>query len=226
MKSRNRILFGSYAMVLAIIGDYLLGYGTIGTSSDPNAYMGIEWNVAPDWRYAVSSILGFISAALFAYAAVELLRVMEDRYKLSDSKLYNLFKIANWSGILYFAFIHIGICMLPVVFNAGMEATNDVQASVLMTIRVLKSIALPLGAGFVACDLLVTIGWIGMVVKGMLPVKKIFLICCPVCGILFGQLLNFISEGLDSGTESFGWLVMYLVCALTLTKKESEVIGK
>lgn len=226
MKSKQRILFGCYAMVLAIIGDYLLGYGTIGTSSDPDAYMGIAWNVAPDWRYAVSSVLGFICAAMFAFAAVELLRVMEDRYKLTDSKLYKIFKVANWSGILYFAFIHIGICMLPVVFNAGMEATNDIQTSAMMTFRVFKSIAVPLVAGLVACDLLVTIGWVGMLIKGMLPIKKILLICCPIGGILFGQLLNLISEGLDSGTESFGWLVMYLVCALTLTKNESEVIKK
>ena len=48
-------------MVLAIVGDYLLGFGTIGTSSDPDAYMGVDgWNVVPDWRYAVSSILGFL----------------------------------------------------------------------------------------------------------------------------------------------------------------------
>ena len=222
MKSKRRILFGCYAMVLAIIGDYLLGYGTISTSSDPDAYMGIAWNVAPDWRYAASSVLGFICAAMFAFAAVELLRVMENRYRLADSTLYKLFKVANWSGIIYFAFIHIGICMLPVVFNAGMEATNDVQASVAMTIRVFKSIAVPLGLGFVACDLLVTIGWIGMVIKGLLPLKKVYLICCPVFGMLFGQLLNLISEGLDSGTESFGWLVMYLVCAIYLAKDEER----
>ena len=49
MRSKQRILFGCYSMVLAIIGDYLLGFGTIGTSSDPDAYMGIDWNVAPDW---------------------------------------------------------------------------------------------------------------------------------------------------------------------------------
>ena len=217
MKSKQRILFGCYAMVLAIIGDYLLGFGTIGTSSDPDAYMGIEWNVAPDWRYAASSILGFLCAAMFAFAATELLRVMEEKYKLASSKLYKIFKVANWSGILYFAFIHIGICMLPVVFNAGMEATGDIPASAAMTIRVLKSIAVPLVVGFIVCDLFVTIGWIGMVVKSMIPVKKVFLICCPLCGILFGQLLNLIAEGLDSGTESFGWLVMYLVCAVCLT---------
>ena len=49
---------------------------TIGTTSDPDAYMGISWNVAPDWRYAVSSILGFLCAAMFAYAATELMRLI------------------------------------------------------------------------------------------------------------------------------------------------------
>ena len=218
MSSKKRILFGCYAMVLAIIGDYLLGYGTLGTTSDPDAYMGIIWNVAPDWRYAVSSVLGFICAAMFAYAATELLRVIEEKYDVASSNFYGLFKIANWSGILYFAFIHIGICMLPVVFNAGMEATGDIPTSAAMAIRVAKSIIVPLGAGFFFCDLLVTIGWIGMVLKGQIPVKKIFFICCPIFGMLFGQLLNLIAEGLDSGTESFGWLVMYLVCAICLTK--------
>ena len=223
MKSKKRILFGSYAMVLAIIGDYLLGFGTIGTSSDPDAYMGIAWNVAPDWRYALSSILGFVCAAMFAYGATELLRVMESEYKLATSKLYKLFKVANWSGILYFAFIHIGICMLPVVFNAGIEATGDIPIAAAMTIRVFKSIAIPMVVSLLVCDLFVSIGWIGMVLKGMIPVKKIFLICCPVCGILFGQLLNVIAEGMDSGTESFGWLVLYLVCAISLTgEKKSQ----
>jgi hypothetical protein len=222
MKSKQRILFGCYAMVLAIIGDYLLGYGTIGTTSDPNAYMGISWNVAPDWRYTVSSILGFVCAAMFAYAATELFKVLETNYNVKNSKLYMLFKIANWGGILYFAFIHIGICILPVVFNAGMEATGDVKAAVDMTIRVLKSEAIPMILGFIVCDLFVTIGWIGMVLKGMLPVKKWMLICCPVFGVLFGNLLNLIAEGLDSGTESFGWLTLYLVCALTLTEREKK----
>ena len=108
--------------------------------------------------------------------------------------------------------------MLPVVFNAGMEATGDIPTAAAMTMRVLKSIAVPLVAGFIVCDLFVTIGWIGMVLKGLIPVKKVFLVCCPIFGIIFGQLLNLIAEGLDSGTESFGWLVMYLVCAIFLTK--------
>ena len=209
-------------MVLAMIGAYLLGFGTISFSDSPDAYMGMVFNVVPDWRYAVSSVLGFACAALFAVAAVELMRVMEDKYGLGESKLYKLFKIANWCGILYFAFIHIGICMLPVVFNAGMEATGNVGASAGMMIRVLKSIAVPMVLGFILCDAFVTVAWIGMIVTGKLPLKKIYLIFNPLVITLLGNLLNLIAEGLDSGTESLGWLLMYLVCALKLTEEKAE----
>lgn len=220
LSSRQRILFGVYAMLLAIVGDYLLGFGTFSFSDSPDAYMGVTANVAPDWRYAVSSVLGFVCAALFAVAAIELMKVMEEKYRLGENRLYVLFKIANWGGILYFAFIHIGICMLPVVFNAGMEATGSLQASMDMVLRVLKSIAVPLGLGFLICDVFVTIAWIGLVVKGKLPLKKIALICNPIVMSLLGQLMNKIAEGLDSGFESFGWLLMYLVCAYRLAGEE------
>ena len=210
-------------MILAMLGDYLLGFGTFSFSDSPDAYLGMTANVVPDWRYAVSSVLGFVCAALFAVAATELMKVMEMKYGLADSRLYKLFKIANWGGILYFAFIHIGICMLPIVFNAGMEITGSLQASMDMVFRVLKSIAVPLGLGFVICDVFVTIGWIGLVVKGKLPVRKIALICNPVAISLLGQLMNYIAEGLDSGFEAFGWLLMYLVCPLKLVDKKERI---
>lgn len=223
MTSRQKILLGCFAMALAMIGDFLLGFGTFSMTGDSNVSMGIAANVVPDWRYAVSSILGFLCVPFFAVAAIELLRVMEKKYGLQDQRLYRLFKIANWGGILYFAFIHIGICMLPVVFNAGMEATGDAAASVGMMLRVLKSIAAPMAAGFIVCDGFVTVGWIGMVVKGMVPVKKIALICNPLIIALVGQLMNLIAEGMDSGFESFGWLLMYLVCAMKLVGKKERI---
>lgn len=223
MTSRQKILLGCFAMALAMIGDFLLGFGTFSMTGDSNVPMGIAANVVPDWRYGASSILGFLCVPFFAVAAIELLRVMEKKYGMQDQRLYRLFKIANWGGILYFAFIHIGICMLPVVFNAGMEATGDAAASVGMMLRVLKSIAAPMAAGFIVCDGFVTVGWIGMVVKGMVPVKKIALICNPLIIALVGQLMNLIAEGLDSGFESFGWLLMYLVCAMKLVRKKERI---
>ena len=220
MPSRQKILLGCFAMVLAIVGDYLLGFDTFSVTSDPDVPLGIAANVVPDWRYAVSSILGFLSVPFFAVAAVELLKVMEKKYGLRDQRLYKLFRIANWGGILYFAFIHIGICMLPVVFNAGMEVTGDMAASIGMMIRVLKSIAIPMVIGFIVCDGFVTVAWIGMVIKGVLPVRKIALLCNPLIIALLGQLMNVIAEGLDSGFESLGWLLLYLVCAMKLVGKK------
>lgn len=222
--SRQRILLGCVAMLMAIVGDYLLGFGTFSFTDDPSAYLGIAANVAPDWRYAASSLLGFGCVALFAVAAVELLRVMEGKYGLAHSRLYRLFKIANWGGMLYFAFIHIGICMLPVVFNAGMEATGDMKAAVDMMLRVGKSIVVPMGLGFLVCDGFATVGWVGMVLKGKLPVRKLALVCNPLMIALLGQLMNLIVEGLDSGSESFGWLLMYLVCAVRLVSKDEPAV--
>ena len=220
--TRQRILMGCASMAMAMIGDYLLGYGTIEMTSAPGAYMGLAWNVVPDWRYSVSSILGFGCAALFAIAAVTLMRVMEGKYALGESRLYRLFKIANWGGILYFAFIHIAICMLPVVFNAGMEATGDIPSSANMALRVAKSIAVPLVLGFIVCDGFVTVAWIGMVVRGMLPLKKSALIFNPIMIALIGQLMNYVHHGLDSGFESLGWGLMYLVCAMKLVGKQER----
>ena len=220
--TRQRILMGCVSMAMAMIGDYLLGYGTIEMTSAPGAYMGLAWNVVPDWRYSVSSILGFGCAALFAIAAVTLMRVMEGKYALGESRLYRLFKIANWGGILYFAFIHIAICMLPVVFNAGMEATGDIPSSANMALRVAKSIAVPLVLGFIVCDGFVTVAWIGMVVRGMLPLKKAALIFNPIMIAVIGQLMNYVHHGLDSGFESLGWGLMYFVCAMKLVGKQER----
>ena len=130
LPSRQKILFGVWAMILAMIGDYLLGFGTFSMSNAPEAYKGMTFQVVPDWRYAASSVLGFAAAAMFAVG------VMEKKYGLGEKKLFQLFKLANWSGILYFAFIHIGICMLPVVANAGMAVTGDKHAAIDMMLRV------------------------------------------------------------------------------------------
>ena len=92
LTSRQKILFGVYAMLLAIVGDYLLGFGTFSFSDSPDAYMGMTANVVPDWRYAVSSVLGFICAALFAVAATELMTVMEKKYGLKKANCISSLK--------------------------------------------------------------------------------------------------------------------------------------
>lgn len=54
--SRQRLLVAVYGMIVAMVGDYLLGFGTFSTSSSPDAYMGITGNVVPDWRYGNAGV--------------------------------------------------------------------------------------------------------------------------------------------------------------------------
>jgi len=99
---------------------------------------------------------------------------------------------------------------------------TEIIASAL-TLPIPGTSSIPMAVGFIVCDVFVAVGWIGMVVKDMLPVRKIALICNPLIVALFGQLMNLIAEGLDSGFESFGWLLLYLVCAMKLVGKEERI---
>ncbi|MBQ1409934.1 MAG: hypothetical protein IIY94_01475, partial [Oscillospiraceae bacterium] len=70
---------------------------------------------------------------------------------------------------------------------------------------------------------LVTVSWIGMVWKGMLPLKKIALICNPLTILFLGGGQDMILGGMYSnGYESLGWLLMYLVCAMKLVEERER----
>ena len=47
LTSRQKILFGVYAMILAMLGDYLLGFGTFSFSDSPDAYLGMTAKTEP-----------------------------------------------------------------------------------------------------------------------------------------------------------------------------------
>lgn len=223
MTSKSKLQLAFPALAMFIIGDYLLGVNSIGTTTDPDAPYGLVWNVVPDWRYALSGILAFLAIPLFAVAAVELMRILENEYHMKKRRLYRTFRVGLWTAMFYFALIHIGMCMLPVVYNAGMAATGDEAASIQMAVRVAISAAVPIFGGFAVVDFCTTIGWIGMVCKGLIPVKKAAVICNPLVMALIGQIIGLIPfpfEGIDSGFESFGWLTMFAVCAARLPKKE------
>lgn len=223
LTARQRIFFGVWAMIPTILGDYLLGINAFRFSKAPEAYKGMVFAPVADWRLALSALLGVGSVALFAVGAVELLRVMERKYGLGGKKLFRIFQIANWSAIVYFAFLHVSFCILLLVRNAGMAATGNPNTATDMMLQVAKGIIIPHAIAFLLCDGLVTVSWIGMVWKGMLPLKKIALICNPLTILFLGGGQDMILGGMYSnGYESLGWLLMYLVCAMKLVEERER----
>ena len=118
MTQKQKIQLAIPAFLASMAGDYLMGINSIGTTSGGE----MVWNVIADWRLAVSSVLGAVCVILFAISATEAIRVLEQKYP--DSKSVKLFKISNWAGIISFMFLHIGICMLVMIYNAGCDAAG------------------------------------------------------------------------------------------------------
>ena len=67
---------------------------------------------------------------------------------------------------------------------------------------------------FIVLGITSTGGWIAVVLKGTLPLKKAWalaaLLVIACIGFLLEWLLPLPFNGLSSGFESFGWIVMFL----------------
>ena len=64
-------------------------------SDASQAYKGMCFAPVPDWRRALSALLGAASAALFAVGAVELLRVRERKNSMG-SMYFNGYESLSW----------------------------------------------------------------------------------------------------------------------------------
>ena len=57
-------------------------------------------------------------------------------------------------------------------------------------------------------------GWIAVVLKGALPLKKVWVMAAPLLiagiGFLLELILPLPFNGFSSGFESFGWIIMFL----------------
>ncbi|MCM1305488.1 MAG: hypothetical protein NC306_15505, partial [Butyrivibrio sp.] len=66
---------------------------------------------------------------------------------------------------------------------------------------------------FILLGLMVTGGWIALILRGVLPLGKVWLLAAPLMvagiGFLLEALIPFSFDGFASGFESFGWIVMF-----------------
>ena len=74
--------------------------------------------------------------------------------------------------------------------------------------------AVPYWASFIVLGIASTGGWIALVMKGILPLKKAWVLAAPLLiagiGFLLEMILPLPFNGFSSGFESFGWIVMFL----------------
>ncbi len=233
MTSKQKISLAIPAFLMAMVGDYMIGYEPwdvepLGMIADTG------WLTISDWRIALSNLLGAIAIPLYFVAAKEFLRLLDEQNpKGSDrgkDRFIGLFRIGNYAGVMAFLFIHIACGLLILQFNAAYDVLGNADKAMGIDLRIFWAEAVPFLVYFVIADLFTTIGWIGLVVKKVLPLPKVWLLAAPLLSTLIGQVFSIFKigfKGIDSGFESLGWLLMFVgAIRYAGTLQEKTVNGK
>ena len=84
--------------------------------------------------------------------------------------------------------------------------------------------AVPYWASFIVLRIASSGGWIALILKGVLPLKKIWILAATLLIAGIGFLLEWVLplpfNGFASGFESFGWIVMFLGGIQAIQKDE------
>lgn len=205
-------------MILAIIGDYCMGV----EPADSAAISGMissGWLTIEDWRITVSNIGGMVGTALYTVAALAYIRYLQ--HKLSqcndkkDSFFLKTYIVGLIWGIMVFMYFHLACGTLIHNFNVIYDAAGgNAELAVLMWNRTYSVQFVTYWVSFFVLGITSTGGWIAVILRGILPLKKTWVLAAPLViacvGFLLEWLLPLPFNGLSSGFESFGWIVMFL----------------
>ncbi len=205
-------------MVLCMIGDYCMGIEPK-DSVPVSGMISSGWLTIADWRIAISNIGGLIGTACYTLATLPFVDFL--RYKLSDCEnrwdkgLIRLYIAGLILGIMSFMYFHLECGTLIHNFNLLHEAAggNTERAAALWDRSYLVQIV-PYWTTFFVFELTTMIGWIGLILRGTFALKKSWILASPLIvagiGFLLEILLPWQFNGLCSGFESLGWIIMFL----------------
>ena len=217
-KIRGMMLLIIPGMILAIIGDYCMGI----EPADSTAISGMissGWLTISDWRIAVSNIGGMIGTALYTIAALAFIRYLLCKLsQCNDNKgrlSLKTYIVGLIWGIMVFMYFHLACGTLIHNFDVIYDAAGgSMELAVQMWNRSYSVQFVTYWVSFILLGIASTGGWIAVVLNGVLPLKKTWALAAPLLIACAGFLLEWVLplpfNGLSSGFESFGWIVMFL----------------
>ncbi len=204
-------------MMLAIIGDYCMGL----EPADSTAISGMissGWLTIADWRITVSNIGGMIGTALYTVAAFAFLRYLQTKLSECSDKRDRFFlktyMVGLIWGIMVFMYFHLACGTLIHNFNVIYDAAGgNTELAVKMWNRTYRSQFVTYWVSFIVLGITSSGGWIAVVLRGILPLKRTWALAAPLLiaclGFIVEWLLPLPFNGLSSGFESFGWIIMF-----------------
>lgn len=214
----KRMLWIIPGLILAIIGDYCMGIEPR-DSTAISFMISSGWLTIADWRIALSNIGGLIGTVFYAIAAVSFIDFLKVKLSQCSDKwnrrFLRLYIAGLYWGYMVFIYFHLACGTLIHNYNVIYDAVQgDTARAVAAWNRSYVVQAIPYWVSFVVLGIASSGGWIALVLKGVLPLKKIWVLAAPLLFAGIGFLLEWILplpfNGLSSGFESFGWIVMFL----------------
>ena len=214
----RRMLLIIPAMILFIIGDYCMGLEPAG-SQNVSGMISTGWTSIADWRFAVSNIGGMLGTALYALAAfafVDYLRAKRAVCRNSRDRFWLwVYTAGLLCGVMVFLYFHLACGTLIHSYNVIADAAQgNTGSAVQIWQRVYIVQAVPFWTTFIVMCLTSTGGWFAVVLRGILPLRKIWVLAAPIAvagiGFLLETLIPFPFHGFASGFESAGWIIMFL----------------
>lgn len=217
-KTAKRMLWIIPGMILAIIGDYCMGI-------EPKDSAGISfmissgWLTIADWRIALSNIGGLVGTAFYTIAAMSFIEYLKVKLPQCCDKWGRRFLRLYIAGLIWgcmvFIYFHLACGTLIHNYNVIYEAAQgDTARAVAAWNRSYAVQAVPYWVSFAVLGVTSTGGWIAIVLKGVLPLRKVWVLAAPLLiagiGFLLEWSLPLPFNGFSSGFESLGWIIMFL----------------
>lgn len=228
---RKRMLYIIPGMICAIIGDYCMGI----EPADSYAVSGMissGFLTISDWRIAVSNIGGMIGAVFYAIAALAFVEFLKSLRAGMKNKVDRIILSVYMAGLILgctaFMYFHIACGTLIHNYNVIYSAAGgNTELAVEMWNRSYMVQSVTYWGAFIAFGVAVSGGWIVLILKGILPLKKTWVLAAPLLiagiGFLLEALLPLPFNGFASGFESFGWIVMFLGGIKCVEQSEEQV---
>ena len=228
-KIGKRMLWIIPGLILAIIGDYCMGLEPK-DSTAVSFMISSGWLTIADWRIALSNIGGLIGTFFYAIAAVSFIDYLKVKLSRCSDKwgrrFLRLYIAGLYWGCMVFIYFHLACGTLIHNYTVIYDAVQgDTARAVAAWKRSYAVQAVPYWVSFVVLGIASSGGWIALVLKGVLPLKKIWVLAAPLLIAGIGFLLEWILplpfNGLSAGFESLGWIVMFLG-GIQAVKKETK----
>lgn len=150
-----------------------------------------NWSVMSEWRFTVSIILSALSIPMYICGLIAL----RNQIRLKSIKTASLFGVFAYIGSLGAIFIHITLCIMPIIFKT---LENNTSLAELVINRVFTAVSVPFFTFYAFLVLVSSLVMIIAILQNKLLLPKYFVLMNPLVFFIIGSLLKLISYELFS----------------------------